>query len=101
MSPKEIEGILLQVLKEVQELSGRPWVGLKPQECPIGALDGFDSLCSMEATIQVEQRLGGLRLCTCSLFITEDKGSERRALSIEEISQNILKHPSRQKQEKR
>jgi hypothetical protein len=88
MSLEEIEGLVLEVLKQVQELSGREWAGLSAGNKPIGELDGFDSLCSIEATIMVEQKLGGDSLGAESLFITDDG---IRACTIREIAERIQK----------
>ncbi len=88
MPQDKIEITVLEVLKEVQELSGRKWEGLSPGGKPIGSLAGFDSLCSIEATVMIEQKLGGAPLGACSLFVSEDG---LNALSLEEISQYIRK----------
>jgi len=88
MTIDNIQAVVLDVLKNVQELSGRSWEGLSTNGTPIGTLAGFDSLCSIEATVLVEQGLGGNSLGASSLFISEDG---RRALTLEEISKRIHK----------
>jgi hypothetical protein len=85
MSKEQIRAALVAVLKQVQELSGRTWSILKPTDKPIGSLDGFDSLCSIEATVMVEQKLG-VALGTNSVFVSDDG---KQALSIEEITQRV------------
>ena len=84
MTPQDIQSALLTVLKEVQTLSGRAWNDIKSGDKPIGTLAGFDSLCSIEATVLLEQSLGGVALGKNSLFVSE---SGDRALTVEEISQ--------------
>lgn len=88
MSPDEIQFIVLGVLRDVQTLSGRSWTGLDANESPIGHLDGFDSLCSLEATVMVEQKLGCRDLEVDSVFISEDG---KRALTVKEVAQRISK----------
>ena len=86
MSLEQIQAVVLDVLKEVQQISGRSWVDLSPTATPLNTLDGFDSLCSVEATVMVEERLGCGELKVCSLFISEDG---TRPLSVLEIAQRI------------
>jgi len=88
MTPETIRPVVLGVLKEVQELCGRRWDGLPVTAKPIGALTGFDSLCSIEATVLVEQKLGCAPLGASSIFISEDG---TRALTLQEISERIHK----------
>ncbi len=88
MSLEKIQTIVLDVLREVQTLSGREWAGLIPDAKPIGQLEGFDSLCAVEATVLVEERLGCGDLEIDTVFVAED-GS--RALSVKEIAQRISK----------
>ena len=49
MSQSEAVQAVTDVLKEVQELSGRPAGAIDESTKPIGDLDGFDSLCGVEA----------------------------------------------------
>lgn len=86
MSLDEIQSTVLNVLRDVQTLSGRPWTDLDPTATPIGGLDGFDSLSSVEATVMVEEKLGCGDLKVSSLFISEDG---TRALSVKEIAKRI------------
>ena len=82
MNRQEAIAVVLGVLQEVQALSGRAWEGVGPGAKPIGALDGFDSLCGVEATLILEERLncsfGG-----ASAFVSPDG---KRALSVREIA---------------
>jgi hypothetical protein len=88
MSLDEIQTIVLEVLREVQTLSGREWAGLELSAKPLGSLDGFDSLSSVEATVMVEERLGCRDLGVDSIFISDDG---ERALTVEEIAQRASK----------
>jgi acyl carrier protein len=88
MSPNEIQALVLDVLKEIQILSGRPWEGLDASATPIGELDGFDSLTGVEATVMIEQKLGGQDLDLESLFVSEDG---KHALTVQEVAERIAK----------
>lgn len=88
MSLDDIQVIVLDVLREVQVLSGREWVELDPDAEPIGHLDGFDSLCAVEATVMVEERLGYGDLKVDTVFVSEDG---ERALTVKETAQRIAK----------
>jgi acyl carrier protein len=87
MSPETIQTEILRALREVQELSGRKWSQLGPDLKPIGALDGFDSLASVEATVMIEEKLG-CSLDMDSVFLSEDG---KRALTVKEISERLAK----------
>ena len=86
MSLQHIKQVILEVLKEVQTLSGRPWADLPTTAKPLCDLNGFDSICSVEATVLVEHKLGGQKLKPYSVFISEDGA---RALSIDETAKHI------------
>lgn len=88
MLPSEIQTVVLDVLKEIQILGGRAWEGLDPDATPIGALDGFDSLTGVEATVMIEQKLGGQNLELESLFVSEDG---KHALTVAEVAERIAK----------
>lgn len=87
MAQNELEPVVIEVLKEVQDLSGRPWTDLDPRSRPIEQLDGFDSLASIEATALLETKLG-CRIPQDSIFISDDGA---RALSIHQICQRLAK----------
>lgn len=86
MSPAELQSAILSVLQEVQTLSGRPWAGLSETAKPLLDLDGFDSLCGLEATVMVEERLGCGDLGVDSVFVSDDG---QRSLSIREIAERL------------
>ena len=58
MSPAQIKQIVIEVLTQIQELSGRDVPEITDQTQPIGDLPGFDSLSAEEATIALSDRLG-------------------------------------------
>jgi acyl carrier protein len=85
MKPNEISTVLIGVIKESQVLSGRSWQPLRDDSKPIGALEGFDSLCGLEATTLLEEKLG----CSFgdeSIFVSADG---TRALTVNEITARI------------
>jgi acyl carrier protein len=81
----DIEANVIAVLKEVQQLSGRAWSDLDPSAKPIGELDGFDSLASIEATVVIEAKLG-CKVAQSSLFISDDG---TRALTIRDVCERL------------
>lgn len=87
MRIQEISEALIAVLREIQETSGRDWKDPGSGDKPIGDLVGFDSLSSIEATVMLEEKLGG-PLGVDSLFISENG---RRALTMREIVERIVK----------
>lgn len=87
MAQDEFRSVVLDVLQEVQTMSGREWSGLGADARPIGTLDGFDSLSAVEATVMVEEKLG-CELEIDSVFVSDDG---RRALTLVEISERLSK----------
>jgi len=87
MTLNQIEAKVIAGLKEVQQISGRAWTDLKPSSKPIGELDGFESLASIEATVLIEEKLG-CKIEQDSLFISDDG---TRALTIKQICERLAK----------
>ena len=87
MQTKEIESVIVGVLREVQTTSGRAWTDLNSESRPLGDLDGFDSLSAVEVTVAIEQRLG-CKFGIDSIFTSEDG---KRALSLKQIGERIGK----------
>jgi acyl carrier protein len=81
MTPDRIQQAVLTVLREVQEMTGRKWSSLPVDAKPIGALDGFDSLAGVEATVMIEEKLG-CAIDGDSVFVSQDG---KRALTLREI----------------
>jgi len=88
MTADSIHTTVLEVLKEVQKISGRSCEDLDPTAIPIDDLDGFDSITAVEATAMIEQKLGAENLNLVTAFVSEDG---KRALSIEEVVERISK----------
>lgn len=88
MSLSRIQTAILEVLREVQEMSGRVWRGLSADARPIGDLEGFDSLLGVEATVLVELKLD-CRLDLNTVFVS---GDGKVALSVREVAEQIQTH---------
>ncbi|MGH9438105.1 MAG: acyl carrier protein [Terriglobia bacterium] len=86
MTADSIRTAVLEVLEEVQKLTGRPWEDLAPTAIPIDDLEGFDSITAVEATAMIEQKLGAENLNLITAFVSEDG---KRPLSIEEVGERI------------
>ncbi len=94
MSELSFESLVVNVLREAQELSGRKWSELSIDCKPIGDLEGFDSLTAVEATVMIEEKLG-CNLDFDSVFVSENG---KRALTIKEICERLAKKLERRKQ---
>ena len=81
MDRGKIQSEVVAALEAVQTLSGKEYVSLGANDKPIGRLDGFDSLCGVEATVMIEGRIG-CEINRDSLFVTEDGN---QAATLEEI----------------
>lgn len=55
---KELATVVRSCMQSIQTLSGRPWREVSLDECPCDRLDGFDSYASVEATTELEKKLG-------------------------------------------
>ena len=86
MSVDELVVILLEILKQVQEMSGRPIEDLTESDTPIGGLAGFDSLNGIEVTTLAAVRLNCEISGEVNLFVSEDG---RRALTVREVAQRM------------
>jgi acyl carrier protein len=87
MDTNEAQLLVLAVLEEIQKSSGRAFSEVAPDDEPIGALDGFDSLTGIEATVMIEEKLG-CNLDLESIFVSQDG---RRALTLEQIAKRVAK----------
>jgi len=85
MTRDEVRSVIIEVLREVQQISGREWSDLALDATPIGCLDGFDSLSAVEATVMVEERLG----CTIDIDSVFVSDNGKRALTLQEISERL------------
>jgi acyl carrier protein len=85
MQVKEIESVIVGVLREVQIISGREWTELNPESKPLADLVGFDSLSAIEVTVAIEQKLE-CKFVIESIFISEDG---KRALNLKQICDQV------------
>lgn len=84
MNKAEIEQMLISVVRELQELSGREMAEISVGTRPAEDIPGFDSLNCVEATIDVAGRLGkdvGFN----NVFFDDNK-----SLSIQEAAARLL-----------
>lgn len=86
MTRPEIEKAVRGALADVQEMSGRESHQLKAGEKPISSLEGFDSLGALEATAQIEVRLGKKLPIDFCAFISK---SGKRALTVAEACESV------------
>lgn len=87
MPPDEIKETLIQVLRELQEKSGRQVPGeINHETCPVGDFEGFDSLNLAEAASEFTKRTDYQIPLKLLLGPTPD-----RPLTIEEMV-NRLQH---------
>ena len=86
MEKQEIVVKVVQVIAQVQELSGRPSKGIDANTRPIGDVEGFDSLSGVEATVVLSETLGIELGDDYNPFISEDG---KRALSVDDIAENL------------
>jgi hypothetical protein len=83
ITQNDVKAAVEAVIREVQEAGGHPMPELGPGLCPVGGLDGFDSLVSVEATVLLEQRLG-VELPNDTMFIENGTAS-----SVQEIVRRV------------
>ena len=90
MDRNSIEQELMEVIREVQELSGHAPVRIDKNTCPINDLEHFDSLRGAETTFLLSMRLK----CEfkspkgeINVFVSKDA---RRALTVGEIVDRLV-----------
>lgn len=74
----------MNAITQVQEASGRKVQAMTSDTRPLGDLDGFDSLSSVEATLFLSETLGGD--VPDSVFLPENGG---QPLSVNEIAKSV------------
>ncbi|MFA6312595.1 MAG: hypothetical protein WCV99_08285 [Sterolibacterium sp.] len=87
MSLETVQQMVIEVLGDIQTISGRDLIPMSGSTCAIGELPGFDSLNGIEATLEISARLG-YDLEVDNLLVDE---SGNRALTIREIAERACK----------
>lgn len=83
MKLEQVQKAIIEVLREIQTMSGREVVPMNSSTCPIGDLPGFDSLNGIEATLQISEKLG--YDFPLDNLLVDDSG--HRALKISEVAE--------------
>ena len=86
MDKQEIVTKVVQTVAHVQEVSGRSSAGIGASMRPVGGVEGFDSLSSVEATVMLSESLGVDLPEDYNPFISKDG---KRALSVGEIADTL------------
>jgi hypothetical protein len=84
MTQTEIEQILIELIKKIQSMSGRPGAEISPSTRPIVDLEEFDSLNGVELTVEVADRIK-FDPDFNNILLADDK-----PLSIAEAAQRLL-----------
>lgn len=87
MKKTEAVKVVVDVLKTVQQISGRKVGEITVSTCPIGDLEEFDSLNGVEASAELSSQLG-FELPGVNAFVNE-QGT--KALTVDEIAEAICK----------
>lgn len=83
MERQEIVARVIETVVQVQEDSGRAFAGIDASTRPLKDVDGFDSLCGLEATELLSASLGIAIPNNRNPFVSEDGN---RALSVNEVA---------------
>lgn len=83
MTLAQVQKIIIDVLSEIQTISGRELIPMNGSTCPIGELPGFDSLNGIETTLQISEKLG--YDFPVDNLLVDDAG--HRALTIREVAE--------------
>ena len=89
MDTGSVVDLVIDVIRQVQGLSGRAAGGMEPDTRPFKDVEGFDSLSGIEATLLLSETLG--QELPDSVFVPSEGG---RVLSIKEIAENACKYVS-------
>lgn len=84
MNTNDIIWHVMNAITQVQEASGRKVQAMTSDTRPLGDLDGFDSLSSVEATLFLSETLAGD--VPDSVFLPENGG---QPLSVNEIAKSV------------
>lgn len=86
-SRREIADELTTAIKACLEASGRTVPTLHGDQCPLTAIAGFDSLCGIEVTVDLQKRLG-VQLDD-NVFV-QTNGSRAKARTFDQIVDAIV-----------
>lgn len=86
MEKQEIVTNVVQVVARVQEASGRSSGGIDISSRPVRDVEGFDSLCGVEATVMLSESLRVHIPEEHNPFVSKDG---KRALSVSEIADTL------------
>ncbi len=86
MDKQEIVSKVIETVADVQTVGGRPSAGIDASTCPIGGVEGFDSLNGVEATVMLSGAFGVDLPDDYNPFVSNDG---RRALTISEIADSL------------
>ena len=89
----EVLDVLIKVIQEIQLTIVDDPEPIGEETVPIGNLCEFDSLVSVEATVNTFEALGLLEPSCTSIFISKDS----KALSLGKVADRILKLASKRK----
>lgn len=84
MTQNELEEMLIAIVNEIQELSGREKTALSPASNPITDLPGFDSLNGVEATVEIITRIN-INIKSDNVFVEDGK-----PLTIAQVAKNLM-----------
>lgn len=88
MTRQQAETAVIDVIVEIQEMSGRKCPGIGARTKPIGDVPRFDSLNAFEATVAVAARLRMDIPNEANIFINEAGDT---ALSVREIAGRLMR----------
>ena len=57
-SREELANELTNAITACLTASGRTMVAIRPDQCPLTTIKGFDSLCGIEVTVELQERFG-------------------------------------------
>lgn len=90
---KDVLDVLVEVIQEIQQVVADDPEPINEETVPIGNLCEFDSLVSVEATVNAFDALGLVGPSCTSIFISKDS----KALSLGQVADRILKLASKRK----
>ena len=78
MSGNDVEKAIVEVLTEIQTMSGADCPGMDSRTCPLWDLPQFDSLLALEATVELGARLQCEIPEDVNVFVDEKTNRPRR-----------------------